>query len=110
VVYAAALLIFLVLARLDWAVAVALVRATPGPDPTAVPGYSWVRRFAVGTVAVTGLIPFLLGLVAAVVFWAAAVFGWLELPARRAWVLVALLAAGELVWRFLVLWVLAAKG
>jgi len=110
VVYLAALLIFLVLARLDWAVAVALVRATPGPDPTAVPGYRWVRRLAVATVAVTGLVPFPLGLLAAVVFWAAAVFGWLELPTRRAWVLVALLAAGELVWRFLVLWVLAAKG
>ena len=109
-VYLAALLIFLVLARLDWAVAVALVRATPGPDPTAVPGYRWVRRLAVATVAVTGLVPFPLGLLAAVVFWAAAVFGWLELPTRRAWVLVALLAAGELVWRFLVLWVLAAKG
>ena len=56
--YLAALLIFAAIASAIWFVSLSMYRSTVGgPDPAAAPHYRVVVAVAVGTVAMTGMIP-----------------------------------------------------
>ena len=106
--HVAALLIFAALAAASWSVSVACYRSTfpGGPDPAAHPNYR-ATSLGVAAVALTCLIPFPAGYAAGVAAWASAAFGFLELPAGRAAVPTAYLAAASVVTRLVVLGVLA---
>lgn len=110
VVLLIALAIFAGLSWATWAVAVACHRSTfaSGPDVVADPNYSTVAACAVAAVTLTCVIPFPLGYFAGLIAWASAVYGFLNLPGRRATVLVGYLAAFSVVSRLVVLGVLAA--
>jgi hypothetical protein len=66
-----------------------------------------ISFWVIAAVGATGLIPFPGGYLAAVVAWASAVFGFLELPAGRAAVLTGYLALASVVTRLIVLGVLS---
>ena len=105
--YALALLTFVALSAACWAVSVALYRSTlDAPDPAAAPGHEATPGIAVGVAALTCLVPFPAGYLAGLVVWAVAAFGGLGLPAGRAAVLFAYLAASSFVARLVVLGVL----
>ena len=107
-VHLLALLIFATLAAASWSVCVACYRSTfpGGPDPAAHPNYRVISLGVVAAVGTTGLVPFPAGYVAGVVAWASAAFGFLELPAGRAALLTAYLAAASVVTRLVILGVL----
>ena len=105
-----ALAIFVFLAWATWAVSVACYTSTftESADLTADPNYSTVAGCAVAAVAVTSLVPFPFGYLAALVAWGVAVYGYLSLSRGRATVLFGYLAAWSAVTRLVVLGVLAA--
>jgi hypothetical protein len=109
VVILLALAIFAGLSAATWYVAVACHRSTysSGPDVTADPSYSTVSVCAIAAVTLTCFIPFPAGYVAALIAWAVAVYGFLDLPRGRATALVGYLAGWSAVSRLVVLGVLS---
>src|SRR5690349_12171090 len=102
-VYLAALLIFVALSAACWFVSVAVYRSTVGgPDPAAGPYYRTTAALAVGAAALTSFVQFPGGYYLGLVGWAAAAFGGLGLPARRAAVLFLYLAASSFLARMAV--------
>lgn len=100
----AALVIFAAISTVIWFVAVALYRSSiDGPDPAAAPKYGTVAAVTVGAVALTSLVPAPWGYLLNVAVWAAAVYGFLDLPPGRAAVLVVYLAIASFVSRLAVL-------
>ena len=108
--YALALLTFVGLSAACWAVSVALYRSTlDAPNPAAA-DHAATPGIAVGVAALTCLVPFPAGYLAGLVVWAVAAFAGLGLPAGRAAVLFAYLAASSIVARLVVLGVLDMSG
>jgi hypothetical protein len=109
-VYVIAWLVFIGLAAACWHVSLACLRSTPGGESEAVRLRPTTALVAVFAVSLTSFLPFPLGWVAGLLVWGVAVFAGLGLPARRAAVLFAYLAAGSLLTRLLVLGVMAMFG
>jgi hypothetical protein len=109
-VYLIAWLIFAALAAACWYVSIACLRGTAGEADVAVPDRPVTALAAVGFISLTSFLPFPLGWAAGLLVWGVAAFAGLGLPAGRASVLFAYLAAGSLVTRLLVLGVLALFG
>lgn len=110
-VYLIAWLIFVTLATACWYTSLACLRGTAGDaDAATVPHRPATALVAVLTVSLTSFLPFPLGWAAGLIIWGVAAFAGLGLPARRATVLFAYLAAGSLVTRLLVLGVMAMLG
>jgi hypothetical protein len=104
-------LIFVALAGACWSVSLACLRGTAGEaDAAAVPSRPVTALAAITGVSLTSFVPFPLGWAAGLLVWGVAAFAGLGLPAGRAPVLFAYLAAGSLVTRLLVLGVLAVFG
>jgi hypothetical protein len=103
-----ALLIFLAIAAVTWAVAVALYQSwVGGPDLRQQPDLFEVSTLAVALVAVTSLIPFPGGYVASLAVWGITAKLLLELPTPRAVALFAILAALSFLSRLAILGALA---
>lgn len=110
-VYLIAWLIFVALAAACWYVSLACLRGTAGEvDAAAVPNRPMTALAAVGFISLTSFLPFPLGWAAGLLVWGVAAYAGQGLPAGRASVLFAYLAAGSLVTRLLVLGVLALFG
>jgi hypothetical protein len=111
-VYLIAWLIFVTLAAACWSVSVACLRGTAAEaDATAVvPNRPVTALAAVGVISLTSFLPFPLGWAAGLLVWGVAAFAGMGLPAGRASILFAYLAAGSLLTRLLVLGVLAMFG
>jgi hypothetical protein len=104
VTHLAALMIFAAISCVIWYTSIALYRSTiGGPDPAAAPGYRAVAAVAVGAVALTSLVPAPWGYLLNVAAWAAAAYGFLDLPPGRASVLVGYLAVASFASRLAVL-------
>jgi hypothetical protein len=110
-VHVIAWLIFLALAAACWSLSLACLCGTPGGIDTAVvPHRPTTALVTVLAVSLTSFLPFPLGWVAGLIVWGVATFAGLGLPARRAAVLLAYLAAGSLLTRLLVFGVMAMFG
>jgi hypothetical protein len=110
-VYLIAWLIFAALASACWSVSVACLRGTLGEvDAAAVPHRPMTALAAIAGVSLTSFLPFPLGWAAGLLVWGVAAFTGMGLPAGRASVLFAYLAAGSLLTRLVVLGVLAMFG
>jgi len=109
-VYLIAWMIFIALAAACWYTSVACLRGTAGETDAAVPKRPMTALAAIGFISLTSFLPFPLGWAAGLLVWGVAAFAGMGLPAGRASVLFAYLAAGSLVTRLLVLGVLAMFG
>jgi hypothetical protein len=110
-VYVIAWLVFAALASACWYTSLACLRSTPGEtDAAVVPHRPATALTAIVVVSLTSFLPFPLGWVAGLIVWGVAAFAGLGLPARRAAVLFAYLAAGSLLTRLLVLGVMSMFG
>lgn len=110
-VYVIAWLVFAALAAACWFVSLACLNGTGGdPTPAAVPHRPTTAAVAVVVVSFTSFLPFPLGWAVGLIVWGVAAFAGLGLPASRAAILFAYLAAGSLLTRLLVLGVMAMFG
>lgn len=110
-VYFIAWLIFAALAAACWYGSIVTLRGTGGgTDVAAVPHRPTTAMVAILAVSLTSFLPFPLGWSAGLLVWGVAAFAGLGLPARRATILFAYLAAGSLLTRLLVLGVMAMFG
>jgi hypothetical protein len=99
-----AFLIFVVLAAVTWAVAVALYQSwLGGPDVRQKPDYLGVATLAVVLVALASFLPYLAGYLVCLAIWWVAAKVLLELPWPRAVALFLILAAVSFVSRLAVL-------
>ena len=90
----AALLIYLVITAVTWAVAVALYASwVGGPGLRRHPDFGGASALAVGLVALASLLPFPAGYLASLAFWWVAARSFLRLSWPRAVALFAILAA-----------------
>ena len=105
-----ALLIFVFLAWVTWAVSVACYTSTftDSTDLNADPNYATVSGWAIAAVVLTSFVPFPFGYIAALVAWGVAVYGCLNLSSSRATVLFGYLAGWSVVTRLVILGVLSA--
>lgn len=110
-VYLIAWLIFVALATACWYVSLGCLRGTAGEaDAAAVPNRPMTALAVVLAISLTSFLPFPLGWAAGLPVWGVAAFAGLGLPAGRASILFAYLAAGSLLTRLVVLGVLAVFG
>ena len=106
-VYLLALLIFAVLSASSWFLAVAAYRSTvSGYDPGDSPHYRRVAAAAVGFVTLSCFVPFRAGFPLNLLIWAAAIFGFLAIPAPRKLLLFCYLAAASILERLVIMGVL----
>jgi hypothetical protein len=110
VILLVAFAIFVFLAWATWAVSAACYRSTftDSTDLTADPNRSTAAGCAIAAVALTSFTPLPVNFIAALIAWAAAVYGGLNLSRGRAAVLFGYLAASSVVTRLVVLGVLSA--
>ncbi|HYT88948.1 MAG TPA: hypothetical protein VEL76_09585 [Gemmataceae bacterium] len=103
-----ALLLFLVIAAITWAVAIALYQSwVGGPDVRQHPDFVGASLFAVGLVTLASTIPFPGGYLVSLGIWWLAAKSFLQLPTPRAVALFLVLAALSFLSRLAVLGALA---